>query len=228
MLSKLTIGIIVIVMSFFAFKTPKYPSKENLLNTQEKSSISFSGGKYRIDSSVIHNDQNKRMLLSSVQTQSLIVKKTLEEIPGFIMDFLNSNAYGKKFEMVNPGEEWKCGIADFGHTIVTKYCDPVTKDTIIAISGDGAILPNKQFCYFGIGKDVALFTYYTSAFDNPVQNVVMIKFQNEKILDFWYRGYNYRYGNPKGDYRNGNPDTLKITTKTEIIKTLNSKAVGGC
>ncbi len=123
---------------------------------------------------------------------------------------------------MNPGEDWKCGIADFGHTLITKHCDPVTNDTTITISGDGAILPNKQMVYCGIGKNIALFTYYSSAFFGPLENVVMLKFQGEKITDFWYRGYNYNVS------RTRESDLLKITTKAEIIKTMKTKQTGGC
>ncbi|HWY10206.1 MAG TPA: hypothetical protein VN026_02720 [Bacteroidia bacterium] len=222
MLSKISIVITVIVMSFFAFKKPDTKTSQSTLNVQERSSVSFSAGKYIIDSSVIRTDLNKRMLLAGVETQSLSVKKKIAEIPLFIWDFLKSIAYGGKFEIVNPGEDWKCGIADFGHTIIIKHCDPVTKDTTITISGDGAILPTKQMVYFGIGKDIALFTYNSLAFGSPLQNVVMIKFQGEKIVDFWYRGYNYNISKTRDN------DILKITTKAEIIKTMKTKQTGGC
>lgn len=237
MLYKLSIGLFVLVMSFFAFNKSKTKTAQNTLSEQERSSITFKEGKYSIDSNVIRKDQNKRMLLIAMEKEKLSIKKTFEEVPDFIRDFLVKNSYSGKFDIVNPGEEWKSGIANFGHTIITKRCDPVTKDTTLTISGDGAILPNKQFVYFGIGKSIALFSYYAAGYQNPLlnsyniagnswnpqQNVVMIRFKDKKIIDFWYGGFGYGTLSIKGD-------SLKITAKSEIIKTLTvkSKNTGGC
>ncbi len=78
-------------MSFFAFKKQGTMPGKNIADTQERSSISFLEGKMIIDSSVIRTDLNKRSLLKSVETESLSVKKTINEVPQFIWAFLKNN-----------------------------------------------------------------------------------------------------------------------------------------
>lgn len=206
MLSKIAIVIIVFVVSFFAFSKPNTRTDENA--KKERSSISFINGKYKIDTAVIQNNFNKKSLITWVETQKLTEKKNQEEIPRFIKEFLDSKSENGKFEMANPGEEWKCGITDFGHQVIKKVYDPNKKDSVLQVSWDGKRLPDKQFVYFAIGQNIALFSYYF----RTGQRAAIIKFKNEKITDFWY-----------------DANLSFVKTKSEIIKELKTtRKNNGC
>jgi hypothetical protein len=174
----------------------------------DRSSITFADGKYSVDSIAIRNNQNKKRLIANLEIQILTQKKTVQEVPDFIWAFLDSICSDKKFDIANPGEDVNAGITNFGHVVFKKVYDVNKKDSVPLISADGVALPNKQLVYFGMSESTVLFSYY-----GGVANVIIMKLKNEKIIDFWY-GYVY----------NGN-----ITTKTEIIKSLNAKpSNNGC
>jgi hypothetical protein len=64
------------------------------------------------------------------------------------------------FSIANPGENWQVGC------VVEQP------------------LPLRQLIYLGIGNDIALMTYYTGGF-GKLEHVLIFKFSNDKILDFW-------------------------------------------
>lgn len=177
----------------------------------DRSSVSFYDGKYHVDSVVIRKELNKKRLIVNLETQTLKQRMKIGEIPDFIWRFLDSISYDKKFDIVNPGEEWKSGITNFGRVVFTKRYDANLKDSVSVLSGDGAVLPNKQLVYFGMSETIALLTYYKGGF-GPLPNIIIIKHQDKKIVDFWY-----------GSVFEGN-----ITSKNEIIKSLKSKRKNGC
>lgn len=172
-------------------------------NTAEpdRSSVAFASGTYKIDSSVITKNINKKRLLTHLEGEKLTEKKALQEIPGFIIKFLDEASYNKKFTIVNPGEDWKSGITNYGHLVFKKYYDANKKDSVLLLSGDGAVLPDKQLVYFGISNNMALMSYFRGGF-GALQNVIMIEFKNETVTDFWF-----------GSVFEGN-----IKTKNDIVK----------
>jgi hypothetical protein len=177
----------------------------------DKSSVSFYDGKYHIDSVVIRNGLNKARMIASVEKQILDQKKTIQEVPDFIWRFLDSISYDKEFDIVNPGEDWKADITNYGHVVFKKVYDVNKKDSVPMISYDSVVLPNKQLVYFGMSENTVLFSYYSGGM-GAVTNVIMMKIKNEKITDFWY-----------GSVYEGN-----ITTKGDIIKSLKTVRKGGC
>ncbi|MBK7668098.1 MAG: hypothetical protein IPJ32_12640 [Sphingobacteriaceae bacterium] len=150
-----------------------------------RSSVTFIKGNYKIDSAIITKNLNKKRLISNLETKQLSEKKTIQEVPAFIKDFLTAVSSHKKFDMVNLGEDWKSGITNYGHIVYKKVYDPNKKDSVLIMSGDGAILPDKQLIYFGLGDGVALLSYFRGGF-GALQNVIMIEFKNETVTDFWF------------------------------------------
>jgi len=177
------------------------------INRAERSSVTFVSGDYKVDTIVIRNDFNKKRLIAEVEKQEFIQKNNIQEIPSFIWEFLDSISYDRKFDIVNPGEEYKTGITNYGHVIVKIVYDPNLQDSVFYLSGDGAILPNKQLVYFGLGKNIALMSYVHGG-TGPFPNILIFKFHNKMVTDFWYRSRSLR-------------DNL--TNKKDILKNLKSK-----
>lgn len=185
-----TIAKLSLVIALIIFACSKSNTEANVVDSNtpleaDRSSVLFVNGNYEIDSTVITKNLNKKRLIANIETKSLEEKTTLQEIPAFIKNFLNSGSPNKKFEIVNPGEDWKSGITNYGHIVYKKVYDFMKKDSVLVMSGDGAILPDKQLIYFGIGDGVALMSYFRGGF-GALQNVILIQFKNETITDFWY------------------------------------------
>jgi hypothetical protein len=177
-----------------------------------KSSVSLVNGKYNVDTMVIRADINKAKLIAVAEKQILEEKNTIREVPGFIWRFLDSISCDKKIDIVNPGEDYKEGIMDYGHVIFKRVFDPNKKDSVSVISGDGAILPNKQLVYFGMSNNIVLMSYIHGGL-GPNPNIIIMKHENRKITDFWY-GSAWNDGS--------------IVSRDEIMKTLKSKRKNGC
>ncbi len=177
------------------------------INRAERSSVTFVDGDYKVDSIVIRNDFNKKRLIAEIEKQEFIQKNTIQEVPSFLWEFLDSISYDRKFDIVNPGEEYKTGITNYGHVIIKKVYDPNLMDSVFYLAGDGAILPNKQLVYFGLGKNIALMSYVHGG-TGPFPNILIFKFQNKRVTDFWYGG------SWEGD---------NMTNKKNILKYLKSK-----
>lgn len=192
-ITKLTFAIIAI--AFMACNRPAptgYNANLDLQQEQEDSiqqeyisSVSFANGKYKIDTSVIQKDRNKKRLLKRLETEVLAEKQNTSEIPGFIKAFLDSISHNRKFDVANPGEEWQIGITNFGKQVINKIYDPSKKDSVIKVFWDGQQLPTKQLVYFGIGEDIALISYFCGGI-RLTQYAAIIKFENNTITDFWY------------------------------------------
>jgi len=147
-------------------------------------SVSFVKGKYEVDSVIIVEDINKRALLADLSAQKLNDKSSTEQIPGFIKAFLESVSYDKKFEMANPNEEYQIGWKT-----------------------DEKILPNKQLIYFGTGKNIALLSYNSGGLQKA-QRVAIIKFEGQKVIDYWFNNDNF------------SSKSVAISTQEQIIKYL--------
>jgi hypothetical protein len=180
--------------------------------TIKSGSVTYLDGKYRVDTSFIRNDLSKAKLIADLEKQMLKQKNIVQEVPGFIWRFLDSLSYDKTFDMVNPGEEWKEGITDYGHVIFKKVYDSNKSDSVAVVCGDGAVLPDKQLVYFGMSDNIALMSYMQGGL-GPHPNIIILKHNNQKITDFWY-------GSTFVDE--------KFSTKAEILKALKSKRRNGC
>jgi len=152
-----------------------------------KSNLSSVDGKYQIDTSAILNNNNLQQLIEDLEKAELAEKKTVAEIPSFLKSFLDSLTDG--FSIANLGEDWQVGCTSL--TIVDEKGNVISEAT-----------PKRQLIYFGLGQDLALMTYYTGGFGKS-EHILIIKFDNTKIVDFWC-------GNILTD----------VTNKAQIIKYL--------
>lgn len=134
-------------------------------------SVSRIDGKYKIDTSIILTGKNKQ-ILTDLYSENLMDIKTMEEIPTFIKDFLDSISYNKDFSIANPNEDWQAGCT-----------------TIILIDKKGKKISKKlathQLVYFGLGDSTALFTYYTGG-NGKSKHIIVLKYNDENIIDFWF------------------------------------------
>ena len=170
----------------------------------------MANGKYNVDTTVIRENRNKKMLLDGLGRSYLAEKKDLAGIPGFITTFLDSISFGRKFEIVNPGEECGTCTHDCGH-ILTKVYDQNKKDTVLTLIWYGSHYPIKQMVYFGIGKNLAILSYHAGG----SQEITVIKFEDTKITDFWFASVN----------------PLSVTNQAELIKQMKlvgTRRGGGC
>lgn len=183
-------------------------TQKDVLVTKKKSDrnytsnlISFNG-KYQIDTNAILNNNNLESLIDEAEKADLIEKKSVEEIPVFIRSFLDSLTDG--FSIASPGEDWQSGCCVImGKRTQKMVYDKKTGKTLIEVTFDSSqSLPSRQLIYAGIGKDIALMTYYTGGW-GVSGHILIIKFDETKIVDFWC-------GNILSD----------VTNKAEILKCL--------
>lgn len=174
---------------------------------KKSSSVSFENGRYRVDTSFIRNDLNKEKLIADLEKQALVEKKTIQEVPDFIWRFLDSISSDNEFDIVNPGEEWKEGITNYGHVVFKNVYDPVKKDSVSVLSGDGAVLPDKLLVYFGMSDNIALMSFVQGG-TGPHPSILIFKHKNNKVVDFWFGG------TWRGD---------SMINKSGIIKSLKAK-----
>lgn len=203
---------IFLIMSFMVYNKPTAetidPVASEQCEKQSTNSLSVSKGRCQIDEAVSKDDRNKQTLLLNLYNETLVRKKNKTEIPSFIITFFEGLSVDKKFELANPGEPWRIGdIMDF---VVTKVYDPKKKETVNIISPGRKDLPGQQLVYFGMGKNMALFSYYTGGL-RITQHVAMIKFKTDKVIDFW-----------SGSYLD-----LSVTTQHEILNCIGKKRTIG-
>lgn len=156
-------------MIFIACNKPITQTESQTANHQRElkyaSSVSISNGQYKIDTNIILANRNKKTLVAVLVAENLTQKTTVAEIPDFIKTFLADVSDDKKFAMANPNEKYQMGWFDFGKGV-----------------------PTKQLVYFGAGKNIALISYYSGGL-RRYQHLAIIKFQDNKIVDFWYDNY---------------------------------------
>ena len=131
---------------------------ENRISNKTVSSISYSDGHYKIDTTTILSNKNLQPLIDLLEKSNLSEIKNVTALPSFIKTFLDNLT--DSFSIANPVENWQVGC------VIDKP------------------LPSRQFVYLGIGDQVALMTYYTGGF-GKLEHVLIFKFSNNKILDFW-------------------------------------------
>lgn len=163
-------------------------------------SVSTIDGKFKVDSHVINTGQNLDALILDLEKTVLSEKKKVADIPTFIKMFLDSISYEKTFSIANHDENWQVGCTSVEIISHSKRYNKKTKDTVTIVKVGEGNLPTKQLVYFGLGKDIALLSYFTGGIGKS-QHVNIIKFNGDKIVDFWFD-----YGIPFG------------STKNEIIK----------
>ncbi len=123
------------------------------------SNLVFVDQKYQIDTIAILNNNNLEQFIGELEKADLTEKKTVAEIPTFIRGFLDN--FTSNFSIANPGEDWQVGCVRTDVKIQHKVYDKETGDSLIQfISGNSQPLPSRQLIYFGIGKDIALMSYY--------------------------------------------------------------------
>lgn len=148
------------------------------------SSIPFIDGHYQIDTTKILSNQNLQLLIGDLEKTELIEKNRVSEIPYFIKAFLDTLTVGN-FTIANPDENWQVGCVSMGKLIEKKVYDKKTGDTLIEFTFDDSHpLPSRQLIYFGLGRDIALLTYYTGGFGKS-EHILIIKFQDNEIINFW-------------------------------------------
>lgn len=148
-----------------------------------ESNVSVVNGKFLIDTNAILKNNNLQSLIDDLKKTDLTEKKTISEIPSFIKSFLYSLT--DNFSIANPDEDWQVGCVVMGKEIQTKVYDKKTGDSLVKISFDNSQqLPSRQLIYFGLGKDIALMTYYTGGIGKS-EHILIIKFNNTSIVDFW-------------------------------------------
>ena len=167
------------------------------------SNISLVNGKFTIDTSAILHNNNLQSFIKDLEKADLSEKKTYTEIPTFIKLFLDSLT--NNFSIANPDGDWQSGCVIMGKQIYKKVYDKKTGDTLSEITFDNSQpLPARQLIYLGVGNDIALMTYYTGGIGKS-EHIIIIKFEGNKIVDFWC-------GNILNDG----------TNKAEILKYLNN------
>ncbi len=205
------LALVILIMSFIAYDKSTTEANNTVL---EITSVSIIDGNYKIDTNIAINNGIKEKLIATLEAETLIDKKTVEDIPDFIKKFLDGISTNQTFDMANPDEEWQEGgwVNGFNNE---------KKAIVHATSSVAKPFPPRQLIYCGIGKNMALISYYIGGI-KKTQNNIMIKFKNDKIVDLWFDHYYSQFGYSLG----GN--TNYVTTKSDIIKYIKNTNSGGC
>ncbi len=211
-LTKIAIAVLLITFSACSRSVNSISDQESKPVKKQKNtnSISIVDGKYKINNLIVLTDKNKKTLLADLEADNLTLKNTKEEIPGFIKAFLNDISSDKKFDIANPNEEWQSGCVSLYEI---KGENKKSGDAFVPEQMQPKKIPNKQLVYFGAGKQIALLAYYVGGIGRS-EYVSIIKFKNEKVIDYWY---DHTFN--------------AVTAKDEIMKFLKQKPEqpkGGC
>ena len=149
----------------FACKQTVTQNKQAIQQDSLKGNISVfdtadPNNSFLIDTVAILTNRNLDSLITRLEDSKLKTYKTVKEIPSFIINIL-SGLTSDGFSIANQSENWQA-------------TDAIMDDS----------LPNRQLSYFGLGDDIALLTYYTGGIGKSL-HIIIIKFQDKKILDFW-------------------------------------------
>ncbi|MBL7895357.1 MAG: hypothetical protein JNK50_08710 [Bacteroidia bacterium] len=202
----LLLSLIVIGSGLLYYQCNNLSGNHNQANIQTDnkeylSSVKKENGFYKIDTSLIVAKKNKFTLLAELDKENLAEITDVKQIPTFIKVFLLMKNFKCINDMANPGEEWNAGsITDFRDQVIKNIYDPVKKDSVPTVLWVGNSLPKNQMVYFGMGKNIALFTYFKGGYFKREYSTI-IKFNGEEIIDFWYEDH---------------PED--VITKEEIIK----------
>ena len=141
------------------------------------SSIKQGGDDIAVDQMTIMNDKNLYDFIQDLQGTPLKLSYKLDNIPGVVKLFLESFSQDK-FTIANPGADWNC------------CCDHNDRR------------PNRELICQGNNGHLFMISYFTGGI-GTMQNLILVKYNKEKITDFWT-------GIVQGD----------LTNRTAIIKSL--------
>lgn len=197
-ISKLSLGLIILCFiaysEFFAQNDEpemKEQSKQDMMN-----SVSLVNGKYTVDTALIWSDRNKNRLLDALALENLEEKKSVVEIPMFIKAFLDSISPGRSFNMTNPDAAWCTGdIKDF---VFTNIYEAGKQGGNCLLSCGNKEAWDKQLIYFGMGKNIALLSYYVGG-QSRSQCTALIRFKEEKVIDFWFNNDGFKLWSKKNE-----------------------------
>ena len=212
--SKIVTGIFIMTVVICIMSFAANDNTESDCAVDEITSVSVANNIYMIDTNIAVTNWNKEKLMAILETENLVNKKTVEEIPDFIKTFLNSISINQTFDIANPGEAWHEGgwVNSF---------DNEKKVIVNATSSVAKPFAPRQLIYCGIGKNMALISYFIGGIETK-QNNIIIKFENKKIVDLWFDGYYSQFGYSLG----GTTDF--VTTKADIINYIKNTNSGGC
>ena len=172
-LNILTFGLLWI---FCACNVSTTQDKKTVLSNDDTiKGLIIKDGSVKIDTFVILTHQNLDPLLAVIEKTDLKTYRQVSDIPVFLVDFLKV-VTKDSFSIANQNEDWQVG------------CDV----------SDGLL--SRQLIYFGLADNIALLTYLTGGIGES-EHILIIKFSNDKITDFWC-------GNVMAD----------LTNKEEILK----------
>ena len=100
------LALVILIMSFIAYDKSTTETNNTVL---EITSVSIIDGNYKIDTNIAINNGIKEKLIATLEAETLVDKKTVEEIPYFIKRFLDCISTNQTFDMENPDEAWKEG-----------------------------------------------------------------------------------------------------------------------
>jgi hypothetical protein len=113
---------------------------------------------YTIDTAKILSNKNLDKFISDLQTQKFITINDKKGIPVFIKKQLD--CLTKKFSIANPDQEYAC------------CCTSSQK------------LPSRKLIYLAISGNTLVMSYLTGGFAEST-HLLLIQFDNDKILDLW-------------------------------------------
>ena len=133
------------------------------------SSIKYNGDSISINQMIIVKNKNLQAFITDLKKVKLASSSSLNYIPWFVKSFLES--FGNThFTMAKPDQDWNC----------------------CCVQNDQ--LPNRQMICQGKGQNLYFISYLTGGFGEIV-HLVLIRYHNETITDFWTGTINRRLNN---------------------------------
>ncbi|MES2616855.1 MAG: hypothetical protein V4613_03195 [Bacteroidota bacterium] len=165
----------------------------NTFIVDSNTSVSIVNGKYKIDKDIIEGSKNLPRMLNELDTNFLEKKWKVEDIPTFIISFMDSLT--GPFVLANTGEPYTKGCI-----VETGYKNDSNGKSV------KYNLPSRQLAFLGIGNDMAIITYCQGGIASS-EYILIFKFKGNTITDFWAT--------------NINSDDIK--TQAQIMRLLKSK-----
>jgi hypothetical protein len=177
----------LVTIAFWGCTPPHSADQESNLTTEggshQDANISIVNGRYRLDTNAILDNNNLDALMEELKEKTLTEKNTVQEIPWFVLSFLDSLT--GDFSIANRDEEWQVGCTIMGKSITKSVYDPQTGDSLLMTTFDNSHpLPSRQLIYFGLGENIALFTYFTGGW-GVMKHCIILQFSGLEITEFW-------------------------------------------
>ncbi len=204
---------LLVIFGFAACGSPQNPvdQQQDTVSGQHKSSqvtLPFPSGNVPIDTTNYPELRSKvRSLARNIQSSSLSEKKTVQQIPRYILAYMDSAFNG--FTIANANEEWQVGCVVVGKSITEKVYDEKTGDTTLLTHYDRSQpLPSYQFIYYGMNNNMAVLAYRSGGW-GVCGHLAIFELENSTVIGSWIQ-----YA----------PDTLN--SKQDIITFLNTPQDG--